>query len=75
MPIRLRTGRGGRMHVDRRGINRRNYQPSQPDNSMDVDEDRRMEERWRFDADDEPVVSAGGSDEQDRILVDDYDVK
>ncbi|PBK77793.1 hypothetical protein ARMSODRAFT_9115 [Armillaria solidipes] len=75
MPIRLRTGRGGRMHVDRRGINRRNYQPSYPDNAMDVDEDRRMEERWRFDADDEPVVSAGGSDEQDRILVDDYDVK
>lgn len=75
MPIRLRTGRGGRMHVDRRGIRRRNYQPSHPDNAMDVDEDRRMDERWRFDADDEPVVSAGGSDEQDRTLVDDYDVK
>lgn len=75
VPIRLRTGRGGRMHVDRCGINRRNYQPSLPDNAMDVDEDRRMEERWRFDADDEPAVSAGGSDEQDRTLVDDYDIK
>ncbi|KAG7452940.1 uncharacterized protein BT62DRAFT_36151 [Guyanagaster necrorhizus] len=75
MPIRLRTGRGGRMHVDRRGVNRRNYRRNQPDDVTDADEDRRMEERWRFDADDEPAMLAGGSDEHDRILVDDYDVK
>ncbi|KAK0441186.1 enhancer of polycomb-like-domain-containing protein [Desarmillaria tabescens] len=53
MPIRLRTGRGGRMHKKIEG--------------------------WRNGGvsmqDDEPMVPAGGSDEQDRTLVDDYDIK
>ncbi|KAH9475176.1 Enhancer of polycomb-like protein 1 [Psilocybe cubensis] len=46
---------------------------------MDVDEDpeeiernRRLEERWRFDEDDVPPTGPEGPDEQDRILVDDY---
>jgi len=46
---------------------------------MEVDEDeegveirQRQEERWKYD-DDAPFVAPEGSDEQDRILVDDYD--
>lgn len=46
---------------------------------MDVDVDaeeveirQRQEERWKYD-DDAPFVGPEGSDEQDRILVDDYD--
>jgi enhancer of polycomb-like protein len=49
------------------------------ENAMDVDEDeeeveirQRQEERWKYD-DDAPFVAPEGSDEQDRILVDDYD--
>lgn len=49
---------------------------------MDVDEDdsdvelrRRLSERWKYDADDMPAVGPQGSDEQDRVLVDDYDSK
>lgn len=47
---------------------------------MDVDEGpdeaeqrRRLEERWEFDADDAPPGGPDGSDEQDRILIDDYE--
>lgn len=46
---------------------------------MDVDEDpeeversKRNAERWRFDDDDAPPAGREGPDEQDRILVDDY---
>jgi len=49
------------------------------DEPMDVDEDpeeeerkRRLDERWRYDTDDVPPVGPEGADEQDRILVDDY---
>lgn len=35
----------------------------------------RLRERWRFDQDDEPTVVPEGADEQDRILIDDYDPK
>lgn len=35
----------------------------------------RLRERWRFDQDDEPIVGPEGADEQDRILIDDYDPK
>ncbi|KAG1758564.1 enhancer of polycomb-like-domain-containing protein [Suillus occidentalis] len=35
----------------------------------------RLRERWRFDQDDEPTVGPEGADEQDRILIDDYDPK
>ncbi|KAF9483666.1 hypothetical protein BDN70DRAFT_799389 [Pholiota conissans] len=48
---------------------------------MEVDEDpeeaeriRRLEERWKYDADDVPPVSPEGADEQNRILIDDYDI-
>ncbi|KAF5344088.1 hypothetical protein D9758_008835 [Tetrapyrgos nigripes] len=46
---------------------------------MDVDEaeideesDRRLAERWRYDSDDGPAYGPGGSEEQDRVIVDDY---
>lgn len=47
---------------------------------MDVDDedqeaDRRLSERWKFDADDGPLYGSNGPEEQDRVLVDDYDVK
>ncbi len=69
------------MHVDRRDVNR--SLPSHSarrhgDDSMDVDlpdpeAERRLQERWRFDADDTPSVGPSGSEEQDRALVEDYD--
>jgi len=34
---------------------------------------RRLQERWRFDQDDDPAVAPEGAEEQDRMLVDDYD--
>ncbi|KAF9242838.1 enhancer of polycomb-like-domain-containing protein [Melanogaster broomeanus] len=40
------------------------------------DEDmRRLRERWRFDEDDDPLVAPDGAEEQDRVLVDDYESK
>lgn len=36
---------------------------------------RRALEQWRFDADDVPAVGPGGPEEQDRVLVEDYDNK
>ena len=35
----------------------------------------RLRERWRFDQDDEPTIGPEGDDEQDRVLIDDYDPK
>lgn len=42
---------------------------------MDVDEEpiRRLAERWRYDDDDTPRSVPSDQDEQDRVLVDDYD--
>ncbi|KAJ8074928.1 Enhancer of polycomb-like protein 1 [Marasmius tenuissimus] len=54
------------------------------EDSMDVDSrglqgeeenDRLLKERWRFDADDSPPYGPAGSDEQDRVLVDDFETK
>ncbi|KAG6329589.1 hypothetical protein ID866_9500, partial [Astraeus odoratus] len=42
------------------------------DNAEDEEMVRRLRERWRFDQDDEPMVA---SEEQDRVLIDDYDPK
>ncbi|EGN97434.1 hypothetical protein SERLA73DRAFT_161474 [Serpula lacrymans var. lacrymans S7.3] len=41
----------------------------------DGDEERvsKLHERWRFDDDDSPVVGPEGPDEQDRVLIDDYE--
>ncbi|KAF9264627.1 hypothetical protein L218DRAFT_234186 [Marasmius fiardii PR-910] len=85
--VRMRYGRGGRMFVDRRvpfsddfSPRRKRPREDSDDDSMDVDDkeedeehDRRLKERWRFDSDDGPPYGPNGSDEQDRILVDDFD--
>lgn len=84
--IRLRYGRGGRIHLDRRdamprvflnlprsnlfGIN----EPMDVDvENQEEDENRRLVERWKFDMDDSPAIGPEGPEEQDRVLVDDYD--
>ncbi|KAE9405736.1 hypothetical protein BT96DRAFT_316208 [Gymnopus androsaceus JB14] len=89
-PVRVRCGRGGRMFIDRRlpashtnfAQRRRILTSDDEDDSMDVDQtvedpeaDRRLSERWRFDSDDNPPNGPSGSEEQDRVLVDDFDVK
>jgi enhancer of polycomb-like protein len=50
------------------------------DDDMVVDQEeaegnKRIMERWKFDTDDVPAVGPEGPDEQDRVLVDDYDSK
>lgn len=42
------------------------------DDDSDEELSKRIQERWRFDSDDGPAVGPLGSDEQDRVLVDDY---
>jgi len=44
-------------------------------NAEDEEMARRLQERWRFDQDDDPKVAPEGAEEQDRMLVDDYDPK
>lgn len=77
------------MFVDRRlPVSHTNFVPRRrilgsddEDDPMDVDTvedpeaDRRLSERWRFDSDDNPPYGPSGSEEQDRVLIDDYDVK
>ena len=36
---------------------------------------RRLEERWKYDADDVPPIGLEGTEEHDRELVDDYDTR
>ncbi|KAK0463915.1 enhancer of polycomb-like-domain-containing protein [Desarmillaria tabescens] len=82
-PVRLRYGRGGRMHLDRGntliGLVPRRGSPTNLD-AMDIDVDnneqmKRLQERWRFDSDDAPSIGISSPDEQDRHLVDDYNLK
>jgi len=87
--VRLRLGRGGRLLVDRRNINLRSssfkhpgHSPSSTldhkqvvDDGDEEERDRTLLERWRFDVDDYPPVGPEGSDEQDRVLIDDYEPK
>ncbi|ESK91729.1 4 histone acetyltransferase subunit [Moniliophthora roreri MCA 2997] len=81
-PVRMRYGRGGRVFVDRRlpstGVPTHCDRTGADDDPMDVDgEDeerrKRLAERWRYDSDDGPIYGPAGSDEQDRIIVDDFD--
>ncbi|KAJ4482392.1 enhancer of polycomb-like-domain-containing protein [Lentinula aciculospora] len=87
--IRIRHGRGGRTFIDR-GLHSlhatfkraRRITTSDDEDAMEVDDneadeeaDRRLRERWRFDADDGPPYGPNGADEQDRALVDDFDSK
>ncbi|KAL4080474.1 enhancer of polycomb-like-domain-containing protein [Scleroderma citrinum] len=43
------------------------------ENAEDEEMARRLRERWRFDQDDDPAVAPEGAEEQDRVLVDDYE--
>jgi hypothetical protein len=43
------------------------------DEDGDMEFNQRLVERWKFDSDDHPPNGPDGLDEQDRILVDDYD--
>lgn len=78
--LRLRTGRGGRMHLDRRRPPPPTRQ-SRVEFSYDVsdaekaEQQRRLRERWMFDEDDGPALGPDGPDEHDRVLVDDFQVK
>ena len=85
--VRLRYGRGGRIYLDRRDaiprpfLNLPRSKLFEIDEPMDVDTENpeqdenrsRLVERWRFDMDDSPVVGPEGLEEQDRVLVNDYD--
>ncbi|KAK0210971.1 enhancer of polycomb-like-domain-containing protein [Desarmillaria ectypa] len=82
-PVRLRFGRGGRMHLDRRStfigsVPRRESPPNLDVMDVDVDNNeqmKRLQERWRFDSDDAPSIGISSPEEQDRHLVDDYDIE
>ena len=85
--VRLRYGRGGRIHLDRRNAIPPTLATArlprstlfEVDKPMDVDEDqegerrRQMEERWKFDSDDAPPLGPDGFEEQGRTLIDDYE--
>ena len=86
--VRLRYGRGGRIHLDRRDAIPRPFSNLPRSTLFGIDEEpmdtdqenpgedesrRRLEERWRFDMDDGPAVGPEGPEELDRALVDDYD--
>ncbi|KAF8070202.1 enhancer of polycomb-like-domain-containing protein [Lyophyllum atratum] len=82
--VRMRRGRGGRLHVDRRDFAPRPsvsvrrsslFDHETDDVEMEDDDNERTRERWRFDADDVPPVGPDGPEEQNRLLVDDYSPK
>jgi enhancer of polycomb-like protein len=56
---------------------RRRLHEGESDDDNESDEERtwRLAERWKFDEDDPPAVGPEGLDEQDRVLVDDFDPK
>ncbi|KAK7683201.1 hypothetical protein QCA50_013874 [Cerrena zonata] len=74
---RLRFGRGGRIHLDRRLCDPRSSRsPSESDSDTEVlEKRRRLQERWKFDEDDVPAIRPEGLEEQDRKLADDFDPK
>ncbi|KAG6896476.1 hypothetical protein C0992_008064, partial [Termitomyces sp. T32_za158] len=80
--LRTRIGRGGRFLFDRRNYVARSISTiEQPFLDAEAEEAgvaeddeqlKRMQERWRFDADDVPTMSPSSPDEVDRVLLDDY---
>ncbi|GBE89019.1 Enhancer of polycomb-like protein [Sparassis crispa] len=79
---RLRFGRGGRIYLDRRIVrarsehHRESCEGSEDDDDTDAQSPaRKVRGRWKFDADDDPAVGPEGPDEQDRMLVDDFQPK
>ncbi|TBU39160.1 enhancer of polycomb-like-domain-containing protein [Dichomitus squalens] len=68
---RIRRGRGGRMLLDRRSVNCTLRAANFDKTDVEERERRqRIEERWRYDADDTPPVGPRGMEEQDRKLID-----
>jgi enhancer of polycomb-like protein len=51
----------------------RRPQPADSDSDDDKEKEWRLRDRWLFDGDDCPTVGPEGQDEQDRVLVDDYE--
>lgn len=73
---RIRFGRGGCVRIDRHLFSTRPVlSSSDSDDSEKRERFRRAEEQWRYDDDDAPVVGLKGAEEQNRQLVDDFDVK
>jgi enhancer of polycomb-like protein len=52
---------------------RRPHERDSDDDMHDEESAWRLAERWKFDQDDTPAVGPQGPDEQDRVLVDDYE--
>ncbi|KAI0687709.1 enhancer of polycomb-like-domain-containing protein [Cytidiella melzeri] len=70
---RLRLGRGGRRHLDRRLPGLRRLPPRRTRSSdTEADDTSDLERQWRYDEDDEPIVGPNGPEEHDRVLVDDH---
>jgi enhancer of polycomb-like protein len=86
-PARIHIGRGGCIWLDhritahralpRQGRSRRSALLSLTDEDEEQAEDeeaiQQLAERWKFDLDDRPAFGPQGADEQDRILIDDYE--
>ena len=85
---RSRRGRGGILRFDRRSHRTKPLEDQDfasvarqgpQEFTIDFDADERVERakrlrsQWLFDADDEPALGPDGQDEQDRVLVNDYD--
>ncbi|KAI5116776.1 hypothetical protein M0805_008731 [Coniferiporia weirii] len=81
--IRLRRGRGGRIHVDRRRPNVRvtfsgadilrfdsRRHSESTDTKLEEEDMSRLAERWRFDS-----AGEAGTDDEDRMLLDDFEPK
>ncbi|KAF5320088.1 hypothetical protein D9611_010314 [Ephemerocybe angulata] len=86
--IRMRRGRNGRLLLDRREFGTQPTIVNKPRSALlaklagdrqddedqeEVDRRKRLEERWRFDADDAPPPPT--AEEDNRVLVDEYDPK
>lgn len=79
---RMRYGRGGRLHFDRRALRPRNASPVRPwqdeedeENPEAFERSRHLAERWRYDDDDGPLGGTDGPEGNDRVLVEDYQPK
>ena len=83
--VRLRFGRGGRIHLDRRvpipntreilantNVTEKlhNYSESEL-----AERSWRLADRWKFDPDSHPVSCETSMDDEDRMLVDDHQPK
>lgn len=88
-PMRLRVGRGGRLHIDRRSevppsryalehyLRHRAVFPAREDGLEKVEADERawrIADRWKFDSD-SPAAIDSAFEDYDRVLLDDFQPK